>query len=71
MALEQLQRALTQGELDTIMAHKDRDDDSVFYIHSNCHSHSPTWTRYERGGVLRIECSECSRTIAIVKVAEA
>ena len=71
MALEQLQRFLTQVDLDAIMAQKDRDDDSVFYIHSNCHSHSPTWTRYESGGFLRVECSECSKTIAIVRVAEA
>jgi hypothetical protein len=53
------------------MAHKGRDDDRVFYIDSNCHSHSPTWTRYESGGFLRVECSECLKTIAIVKVAEA
>jgi hypothetical protein len=71
MALEQLQCALTRVDLDTIMAHKGRDDDSVFYIHSNCHSHSPTWVRYESGGFLRVECSECSKTIAIVKVAKA
>jgi hypothetical protein len=71
MALEQLQYALTQVDLDTIMAHKSQDDDSMFYIHSNCHPCSPTWTRYESGGFLRIECSECSKTIAIVKVAEA
>jgi peptide subunit release factor 1 (eRF1) len=71
MVLEQLQRALTQVELDAIMAHKGRDDDRVFYIHSNCHSDSPTWTRYESEGFLRVECSECLKTIVIVKVAEA
>jgi len=71
MALEQLQPALTQVDLDTIMAHKGRDDDAVFYIHSNCHPYSPTWTRYESGGFLRVECSECCETIATVKVAEA
>jgi hypothetical protein len=71
MAIEQLQCALSQVDLDTIMAHKNQDHDSVFYIHSNCHPFSPTWTRYESGGFLRIECSECSKTIAIVNVAEA
>src|SRR5262249_29048123 len=71
MALEQLQHPITQVDLDAIMAHKGRDDYSVFYIHSNCHSSSPTWTRYESGGFLRVECSECLKTIAIVKVAEA
>jgi hypothetical protein len=71
MPLEQLQPALAQVDLDAIMAHKSPDDESVFYIHSNCHPHSPTWTRYESGGFLRIECSECCKTIAMVKVAEA
>jgi len=70
MALEQLLHALTQIDLDAIMAHKGRDDNSVFYIHSNCHPYSPTWTRYEDGGFLRIECSECFKIIAVVKVAE-
>jgi hypothetical protein len=71
MAIEQLQFALTQFDLVAIMAKKSPDDDSVFYIHSNCHPHSPTWTRYESAGFLRIECSECYKTIAMVKVAEA
>jgi hypothetical protein len=68
MTIEQLQPALTQVDLDAIMAHKGRDDESVFYIHSNCHPHSPTWIRYESGGFLRVECSECFKAIAMVKV---
>src|SRR4029079_13993667 len=65
MVLEQLQRFLTQVELDAIMAHNGRDDDRVFYIHSNCHSHSPTWTRYEwrisKSRVLRVFKDNCNR----------
>jgi len=71
MVVDLLQPSLTQVDLDAIMAHKGGDDDGIFYVHSNCHSNSPTWTRYESGGFLRVECAECSKTIVIVKVAEA
>jgi len=42
--------------------------DHPFFFHARCHPHSPTWASY-LDGAITIECAECRRVIARVKVA--
>jgi len=42
--------------------------DGEMWLHSRCHTRSPTWVAY-RGGRLRIECAKCGREVMRVKVA--
>lgn len=41
----------------------------AMFLHSRCHPSAPTWVSFTHGedGVdIEVECSECSRTVAIL-----
>ncbi len=40
----------------------DKDNDTEFYLHSKCHTSSPTWIKWENG-IYDLICAECEEII--------
>jgi hypothetical protein len=70
-------KAMTYPDMEQLLEQgcdqcKERGDPHIheeLYIHSKCHTDSPTWARYVGGGRLEIECAECHELIVAIKVA--
>lgn len=55
---------MTCGNLNCI------EESEIFYLHSQCHPSSPTWSVFDKNNrYLQILCTECDKPIAEIAIA--
>lgn len=60
---------LTQKDFAQMQCPCGEGKDEPMALHSTCHINSPLWPWYY-GGYIRLECSVCHKTLAVIKVAK-
>jgi len=61
--------ALIQDDLNKMKCPCGEGKEGPIAIHSTCHIEAPLWPWYF-AGMIRLECSECHATVAVIKVAK-
>ncbi len=60
---------LTQQDLNKIQCPCGEGHEEPHALHAQCHMEAPLWPWYY-AGMIRLECSVCHQTVALIKVAK-
>lgn len=60
---------LVKQDLDKLKCPCGEGEHEPHALHAQCHIEAPLWPWYF-AGMIRLECSECHATVAIIKVAK-